>query len=477
MSVLPVSLQAQRLSADFSYARFYAPDQGSYLETYMNFSGATVMYVPQENGMYQGKLELTYAFIKNDSIITYSKQEVLSPQIVHPDSGVIDFIDVQRIQVAPGDYELMIALRDIEAGTPPYRASQPITIEDKSKEIAFSDIEMIDIYMSGTGDPHLSKGGATLYPYVFDFYPTERTELRFYTELYNTVSTLGDEPFLIRYSVQNTTTLENMDLFGGFKKMMPQPVNSFYAAMDISELPSGHYRLEVACVNAQNVELTKTSIGFERLNQKLDMQALQAKLDGVTFEGHIMSINNSDSLREMVFSLNPISTRQEQIFITNTAKTAGNEALQNFIIDFWSGRNPADPKSAWLQYTERVQAVNNDFGTLRTPGYDTDRGTVYLKYGPPNTISKRENEPSAYPYHIWHYYKHPRRSDAKYVFYNPNMASNDYQLLHSNVIGELNNRRWQRDLQIRNTPFGTVDDENTNGEYGSWSDDLFQIPR
>jgi len=34
----------------------------------------------------------------------------------------------------------------------------------------------------------------------------------------------------------------------------------------------------------------------------------------------------------------------------------------------------------------------------------TDRGRVYLKYGPPNIISRKLYEPSSYPYEIWHYY-------------------------------------------------------------------------
>ena len=79
-------------------------------------------------------------------------------------------------------------------------------------------------------------------------------------------------------------------------------------------------------------------------------------------------------------------------------------------------------------------------------GYETDRGRIYLKYGPPNTITDRPNEPSAYPYQIWHCYA-LQRFNKKDSFLSSDLVSNDYVILHSTLQGEYFNNNWKTDLQ------------------------------
>jgi hypothetical protein len=113
------------------------------------------------------------------------------------------------------------------------------------------------------------------------------------------------------------------------------------------------------------------------------------------------------------------------------------------------------------------------------PGYATDRGRVYLQYGPPNTMSDHYAEPSAYPYEIWHYYKLGSQSNRKFVFYNPDLVSNDFVLLHSDAQGELPNSRWEMDLHKRDTQSNDFDKESKDGGlfYGNQAKDNFKNPR
>ncbi len=70
----------------------------------------------------------------------------------------------------------------------------------------------------------------------------------------------------------------------------------------------------------------------------------------------------------------------------------------------------------------------------------------------------RPNEPSAYPYQIWQYYRIGQRSNIRFIFYNPDLVTNDYPLLHSEMQGELQNYRWEHDLHKRDSPFNNIDD-------------------
>ena len=109
-------------------------------------------------------------------------------------------------------------------------------------------------------------------------------------------------------------------------------------------------------------------------------------------------------------------------------------------------------------------------------GYETDRGRVYLQYGPPSAIAIRETSPSEYPYEVWQYDKIKTFSNKRFIFYNPDLVNNNYRLLHSDMIGELKNFRWQSILTKRNSPNRDIDDPNDGNvdHYGGESQDVFK---
>jgi hypothetical protein len=120
--------------------------------------------------------------------------------------------------------------------------------------------------------------------------------------------------------------------------------------------------------------------------------------------------------------------------------------------------------------------VNEAFSTTINKGYLTERGRVFLRYGAPNSISQRHNEPSAYPYEIWYYYKLNAQTKVKFVFYSDDIVTNDFRLLHADLRGEIQNRQWEMILFSRNNTYkGDQNDMNPN--YGSWSRDLYNNPR
>ena len=120
------------------------------------------------------------------------------------------------------------------------------------------------------------------------------------------------------------------------------------------------------------------------------------------------------------------------------------------------------------------------FQTTAYPGYRTDRGYVFLKYGQPDKIVEVPDEPAARPYTIWHYYQVANQRDKKFVFMAPDRSTNDYQLIHSNMVGEINNPRWP--LEIYHGVYGQgydegVDQTEYQRSWGSRAVDLYNNPR
>ncbi len=90
-----------------------------------------------------------------------------------------------------------------------------------------------------------------------------------------------------------------------------------------------------------------------------------------------------------------------------------------------------------------IQYVNQTFGSAHQRGIYSDRGRVFIQYGPPNDTWGHELDPGALPYQIWKYNVTPHRRNVIFVFYNPTGIDNEYELIHSTAYGELRNPRWR----------------------------------
>lgn len=95
--------------------------------------------------------------------------------------------------------------------------------------------------------------------------------------------------------------------------------------------------------------------------------------------------------------------------------------------------------------------VNNSFSTLKIKGYKSDRGYVFLKYGPPNEIEKFPFTQQYYPYEIWHYYSTNNQYNVDFIFYSRDLVTNFYQLIHSTAKDELYDPRWKLKLKAKDS--------------------------
>jgi len=257
-------------------------------------------------------------------------------------------------------------------------------------------------------------------------------------------------------------------------------VNIVFSEFDISALPTGKYNLVISVRNKENKEITSKSLFFQRSNPgvKYNTGMLQNVAIANSF---VARYTNPDTLREYIRMCWPTAGANEKLFI-NYNLVAGNLlTLQQFFLDFWLQRDQADPERAWLAYYEMVLAVEQEFGSTNKHGYETDRGRVYLQYGPPNQRIIEPYTPSTLPYEIWQYYEYGKQTDLKFVFYTPDRSVNDYRLAHSNAIGELKNVNWQYEIRGMRSPQDTDNNLYKNAyeinEFGEHSGEFFNNPR
>jgi GWxTD domain-containing protein len=111
-------------------------------------------------------------------------------------------------------------------------------------------------------------------------------------------------------------------------------------------------------------------------------------------------------------------------------KTSTEENRAEEWSKFWAARDP-DPTTvaneALEEYLRRVRYVMKHFSTLE-PGWKSDRGRVYIRYGPPIRIERTSDSRFQGEYEIWRYPSLGR----VFVFYDM-FGLGDYRLVQGDV--------------------------------------------
>jgi GWxTD domain-containing protein len=475
--LLPGSLSAKKLQAFMSYSTFNSPTDGPYIETYLTILGNSAVFVKNANNKYQGTIEITLIFSQDNVVKQFKKVNLLSPEVEDTNAVDFSFIDQQRFTLPNGEYQVDIQIKDLNDAAEPFKANETIEINYLKDNISVSGIELVESYTKTETPSVLTKSGYDIVPYNLTFYPEGINKITFYSEIYNTDRVLGtDEKYLLSAYIEVYETGQMYGELMKIKKETSKPVNVLLGEFDITNLPTGNYNLTIEVRDKTNKLVAFNKLFFERNHPS--MQVEMADLSSISIENTFVNrYNNADTLGDYVKSLYPISSESERQFARNLLKRHEIKSMQQYFYNFWITRNSKNPEGAWLLYNIEVAKVNAAYSTKIKRGYESDRGRVYLQYGPPNSMIQSLNEPSAYPYEIWHYYSIGTQKNKKFVFYNPDMVTNDFILIHSDAAGELYDYKWKQRIYGRNSPTNSIDSDGVIDHWGDRSDEYFNNPR
>ena len=470
--------QTKRLKSYLSTTTYCVPGMTPYVENAIAFDCRTAVYKQFEPGKFKATVEVVTVFRKGEESV-FSKVAVDSPVVT--DTTKLDgaFIDQQRFSLANGEYQMEICITDLNSGDvlPPTTVTVEVNYPDNTP--AISDILLFDSYSKAVKPNDCTKSGFDFLPRVYPFYGANENKLNFYAEIYNSDKLYDEGKFLVNYYIETVESSNRMQNYFFNKRFDVKKVDVLLNTIDISELPSGNYYLVVEMHDRSNELICSKSWFFQRSNPNVafEMEDLAGVNVANTFVGNITEI---DTLRKYIRYLDPICSEMERDYSSNLVRTDDMKTMQQFLFNFWSKRFPMNPKQGFDDYLAAVRRVNMSFSTTAFPGYRSDRGYVFLKYGQPDKIMEVPDEPAALPYEIWHYYEVANQHNKKFVFVAPDRSSNDYQLIHSNMVGEINNPRWQ--MEIYGNVYGQgydqgVDQTEYERGWGSHAGDLYNNPR
>jgi GWxTD domain-containing protein len=485
----PLVATSQPLSANLAILQFDSPQKGAYVELQLNLRGTTLAQVatPGQRGL-RPSVGVQYLIKKGIDTAYFDMYRLDGPWM--PDSGIQipqDFVSIDRVMLKDGKYDLKLTLQDLNdtAGVP-VSMTREIVMNHRDFKPYFSDVELV-AQMSPTTKPNnLSKSGYDLVPLTTDLFEEDRDELIFYCELYNTDRMMGNDAFVINAFVENADDSRPISDLGKFFKHQQAEVIPVLHRFQISDLPSGNYNLVVEARDHRNELIDSRRLAFYRINP-VRVALDTTPMDYSTFDiekTFVGKYNKADELAEMVDYLYARANEREreQVFSFRKATMRNVGIMKQFLYEFWRRRNPENPEKEWEAYLIEVKKTNDQYTNNLMKGYRTDRGRVYLQYGPPNTLAPYYFEPNSAPYEIWHYYvlddkNHPRQSNKKFIFANTFGGARDFRLLHSDAMDELYNARWNYELHQRNNSFINLDEEKGRDYVGNKTIDFFNNPR
>lgn len=458
-----------------NFATFTTPGGKNYFETYLSVVGSSFRFVKDGKGGYVAQAHVTLSFKQGDSIITSANFNLLSPHVKDTLSKP-DFIDVHRFWLPKGIYTLAFTIDDPnDASHKTNGGKQDIRVGYPADKVCISDAEFLSSYTPANDNQPYNKCGYDMTPYVFSDYLPSDNRLSFYCEVYNSNKFIPHQKFTLKYAIEEEgdyVTLYAGNYFSSSTALNADTVVPFMANVPLGNLPTGSYYLVVSVTDMNNHLLAVRKYNFTKENPSVKATRIPA--------GFAVYMATRDTLEESIRCLAPISHSDEKAYvISDSLDYISMPELKHFFYYFWQSRDSLHPLDAWQKYLSDVMKVNHSFSTRNVKGYKTDRGRVYLQYGPPNIRVVERSNPATYPHEIWEYYKLPDgETDTKFVFYSTAIETNNFDLLHSTATGEIHNPQWQSVLYstIGNGLPSNLDDEKVQDQLGEDVNDEFNNP-
>jgi GWxTD domain-containing protein len=120
------------------------------------------------------------------------------------------------------------------------------------------------------------------------------------------------------------------------------------------------------------------------------------------------------------------------------------EGKRNFLRAFWAKRDPTPGTAvneAEQSFYQSIQVANRRYregGAAGIPGWRTDRGRIFIRYGDPDETLKRPQAGPTPPYEVW---KYSKQRSKKFVFLDETRFGN-YALIYTDEMREPSRSNW-----------------------------------
>jgi len=445
---------ASAVEAVVNHAEF-RKGAAAYTELYWHINTTSLHYKRDSTGKLTARIR-TQIRISCDTGIVYKELFYLQTKPFDPAQGdAQNILEQSRADIPTGYIRLELYLSEDGYPEGAFYYKDTLTLPPLAGP-AYSSIQLLDTFFAATAPGPFEKANHYHIPRAINFYDEGQQRLHAYAELYHIadlpagsfplsqmfyISKRKGERDIAEHSFRDTITV-------------PAEPQRFRRSISLAALPTGNYYLNASLRNAAGVEIATGSTFFQTINKNpvtsvtkpRDTLSSIQQTEGVFLDLSTTFVQKFDIaqlraiLKMMLPGVEPASASAIQGFLERPDELY----MRYFIFNHFSNINKADPARAWKEFSDIVREVNRLYKSGSTMGYETDRGVIHLRFGPPVEVIRVPNEAGAVPYEIWRYNPGGKiGGSGLFLFYSPGYMNSDYRLLHSTVPGERQNPSWR----------------------------------
>jgi len=439
--------------------RFWLPDTTPYVEIHYALQGKGLTYKRVNEGYVAHVSVRAAIFRQSDSVkVETLNFEWETPPVKDTSNMEAVWVYLQRVSLPPDRYWLEVSMKDKANENQKERravARFDLTLPDTFPYLG--DPLWVDQALpSQNKDNRFFRNGYILLPAFTEGTYLNPDSIQVYFEIYGL--NRYQEPLYLQ--VQMVDGLTRKVIEPTLRITSPRPrafVSPYFYRVPADFLPSQTYLLEIfAKTNANEIKA--------HFEIPIYIYSHQEHQDyyGITYLYEQYFNYPEGELDEYLAAIRYIATADEerQLDLLRTF-----DEKKAFFVRFWERRrNSADAPidEQWRDYYARIQYANRHFTSRLRKGWQTDRGRVLLKYGPPDDVQSFLTEINAHPYIIWTYNRLNNQSNVFFVFYDPDLATNEFPLLHSTLAGEVYNANWRLMVMRGKVPNYSYDPQVTD---------------
>ncbi len=258
-----------------------------------------------------------------------------------------------------------------------------------------SDILLASSILRDTTGGYLTKGNLRIMPNPSVIFEEGTKNIFLYYEIYNIVPDTFN--LTVSYSITDTSEKIIKKITKSIeKRYMEQAVN---LGINIETLKPGNYQLKVAVFDSLINRKVEKALSFTIIATK---------------ERAEISIEDLPYYEAIEYF---VSTKEYKYFLT-----LKDEGKRLYLKRFWQ-------KHDYKEIARRYEYADAHFQEGYLSGSKTDRGRIYIKFGPPDEIDNKQFEESK-PYEYWQYY-----NGQEFIFVDIR-GTQEYILVWTNVPNE-----------------------------------------
>jgi GWxTD domain-containing protein len=370
-----------------------------------------------ENDTISAEVRIDYAihsFMTSDSVTDSAYRHLTLPSFKRVQERDLTMIDQVVFYARPGKYWFNFTVSSPDSANPKkigFR-SDTLMINDFSDSLSLSDIELAIQIARDTFEGRFNKSGLRIMPNPSGQFGSAYELINVYFEVYNMLP--DSQYFEATYAILDSNQMP-VKTFPPEKRKKEGSSLSLTFALSAKGLKPGTYFLAIRLKDFSNgKEVTK------------DKRFLIVSPTVISQVASYQPTNPEE--RHYYEAINLIATEKEM----KQFKPLTGAGREKFLADFWAKRD-------FTEFMVRAQYSDLHFGFGSKEGSETDRGRIYIKYGPPDDIEDLPMTENSKPQQRWRYYK------KGWVFVFVDINGNGYlQFIYSNTGKERNNPDWER---------------------------------